>query len=87
MAFDKTNTGTLSRNKDKDPNNPAHEKWADAKGTINIDGVEYWLDGWLKNGDNGRWTSLKVRRKEAKQGTPPGTNKTSVPQDDSDVPF
>lgn len=43
MAFDKTDTFSLSRNERK-----ASDKHADFTGSLNIDGVEYWLDAWTK---------------------------------------
>jgi hypothetical protein len=36
----------------------------DYGGTINIDGVEYWLSAWLKDGKSRKYMSLSVRPKE-----------------------
>ena len=42
--FDRTNTGTLGRAKEK----PKSEKHPTHTGSININGVEYWLSAWVK---------------------------------------
>lgn len=45
--YDNTNTGILKVNdKGDNPNRP------DRTGSINIDGKEYWLSGWIKKVDN-----------------------------------
>ena len=54
--YDNTNKGAIWRNQNKqdNPNAP------DFKGTINIEGVEYWLSGWSKKqGDNPNAPSVK----------------------------
>lgn len=58
--FDKTNTFVLFVN-DKGDN----EKRPDRTGTLNVDGVEYYLDGWIKQGSKGPFLSGKVKRKDA----------------------
>jgi hypothetical protein len=64
-AYDNTNSGILTIN-DKD-GNPARP---DRKGTINVDGVEYWISGWIKDGREGtklegqKYMSLKLEKKE-----------------------
>ena len=54
-------TGSLFANdrkeKDTDPN---------AKGTAVIDGVEYWVSAWTREGENGRWQSLAFTKKDEK---------------------
>jgi hypothetical protein len=63
--FDDTNRGSLFNNvggkkSDTDP---------DYSGTINIDGAEYRLAGWIKvsTAKGTKFLSLSVRPKEAKQ--------------------
>lgn len=65
MPYDNRNTGMLARNDRKEqPNHP------DYRGTINVDGVEYWLSGWLKEGKAGgkmegrKFFSLSVEPKQ-----------------------
>lgn len=92
--YDNTNTGALFVN-DKGDN----EKRPDRRGTINIEGVEYKLSGWLRtpNGGGQQFLSLKAERKDAQQGPaaqkePPARQSTSRPMpepDDfeDDIPF
>lgn len=60
-TYDNTNRGILSRNdrKEKDTH-PSH------KGSINIEGVEYWLDAWTqeRKDGSGKFFSLSVKRKD-----------------------
>ena len=68
MAYDNTNSGILTRN-DKQGN----ENRPDYRGSINVDGVEYWLSAWIKEGRDGtklagqKYMSLSVQAKEARQ--------------------
>ena len=68
MAYDNTNSGILTRN-DKQGN----EARPDYRGSINVDGVEYWLSAWIKEGREGtklagqKYMSLSVQPKEARQ--------------------
>ena len=58
--FDNTNRGSLFVNdrKEKDTH-------PDRTGSINVDGVEYFLDGWLKTSASGKqFLSLSVKRKD-----------------------
>jgi hypothetical protein len=41
--FDNTNTGTLWRNEQK-----ADEKGRDYSGSLDVEGVEYWLSGFVR---------------------------------------
>jgi len=57
--FDNTNRGVLFKNENKE-----QETHSDYKGNININGVEYWLNGWLKTSKNGKkYFSLAVKTK------------------------
>jgi hypothetical protein len=57
--FDPTNRGTLEKNKEKRDENDR-----DYKGALNIDGREYWLSGYMKNGKYGPFLSLKAKPKD-----------------------
>ena len=66
MAYDNTNTGILAANARKEKEtHPTHT------GSINVDGVEYWLSAWVNEGKPGsklegkKYFSLKINRKEA----------------------
>lgn len=43
MAYDNTNRGAMWPNNDK-----ASEKHPDFKGSLNADGIEYWVSGWKR---------------------------------------
>jgi hypothetical protein len=76
--FDKTNTWTLNKN-DKGDN----ERRPDYRGTVNIEGVEYTLSGWVREGAKGKFISGPVEpKKDDKQPA-----KTAGDDDDSDLPF
>ena len=81
MSYDNTNRGSVWRNEDKTEANPT---WADFKGTINIEGVEYWLNAWKRKPDANPKApplSFTVQRKE-KQPAPEQPN--DYPQNGSD---
>lgn len=62
MSYDNTNRGQMWRNNDKQKDTDR-----DFQGSINIDGVEYWLSGWSrKQGDNPKSPSVRfsVQRKD-----------------------
>jgi hypothetical protein len=52
------NSGTLFKNDRKEK-----ETHADYNGSITVDGVEYWLNAWVKTGKKGKFFSLSVRPK------------------------
>ena len=88
MAFDRTNTGTLGKNDDKTDANPT---WADYKGQIDIDGTGYWLSGWIKEGQGGKFISLSVKPKgspqPAERPAPKRNSDVSGRDPDEDIPF
>jgi hypothetical protein len=49
MTYDNTNTGILFRNDRRE-----NEKQPEFTGTINVDGVEFWLSAWVKTSKEGR---------------------------------
>jgi hypothetical protein len=76
MEYDNTNRGVLFRNDDK-----RSDKSPDYFGTIDVDGVEHQLSGWIKTSSKGtKYMSLAVKMKETKE------DKSSVPFNDN-VPF
>ena len=86
MAYDNTNRWTLNKNdrKEKDTH-------PDYKGSLNLDGVDYWIDGWIKDGANGKFISgsLKPKDQQGAYGAPtrPAGNAQAMPDLDDDVPF
>ena len=80
MAYDNTNTGALFKAKER-----ATDKHPEYSGTINVDGKEYWLAGWVKESKAGqKFFSLAVKPKEA-QKAPAKT--ASIHDMESDIPF
>ena len=62
MAYEqKDNTGSLFKNDRREKDSHPH-----AKGSATIDGVEYWVSAWTKEGQKGRWQSLSFQRKDEK---------------------
>lgn len=56
---DNNNHGTISKNTNK-----TKENHPDIRGKCIVDGVEYWLAGWLKQNANGSYYSLAFTPKE-----------------------
>lgn len=83
--FDKTNTGIISKNdrKEKDTH-------PDIRGSINVEGREFWVDGWRKerNDGSGSFYSLSVKPKDAPAQKPaPKAPARQAFDDSDDVPF
>jgi hypothetical protein len=85
QQYDNTNRGIISKNDRK-----TQDKHPDIKGSINVDGVEYWLDGWQKKrqSDGATFYSLSVKRKEGQ--APAQQRQSSQPspaKQDEEIPF
>ena len=80
------NSGVLFKNENKD-----NEKKPDYKGNIMVDGNEYWLSAWIKEGKTGKFMGLAVSPRDAQPpaGKVPygqgGTTKEG--RDSEDIPF
>jgi len=82
MAYDNTNKGILTKNdKGDNPNRP------DWKGSINVDGKEYWLSAWVKVGKEDsklagqKYFSIETKEKETQRPA------VSLSQMDDEIPF
>lgn len=84
MTYDNTNRWTLNRNPRKEK-----DSHPDYKGSINVtEPGEYWLDGWIKDGANGKFISGTVKLKDAPQQTASQAYAGAEARDlDDDVPF
>lgn len=67
-------SGSLFKNEKKEK-----DSHPSMKGSAKINGVEYWVSGWTKEGKKGKWISLAFKKKE-------GTV-VAKPNDELDVPF
>ena len=79
MEYDNTNRGVLFKNDRKDTDNHP-----DYKGSININGEEFWLSSWLKEGKTGKYMSLSVTPKNAQPVAQPVAAHAAA---EEDVPF
>ena len=87
MSYDNTNSGMLARNDRKES-----EKHPDFKGSIYVDGKDYWLSAWVKEGKPGgkmegrKFFSLSVSPKEQSAPKAAPQKATSFDQLDDDIP-
>lgn len=88
--YDNTNRGILSKNdRKKKDTHPDHT------GTLNVEGIEYYVDAWVKErkDKSGKFFSLAVKRKSPIVNAPPADPKSKpvtvgVFDDiDDDIPF
>jgi len=87
--YDNTNRGALFKNTRREKD--THPEY---NGSINVDGHDYWISAWVKDGKSGKFFSLSVKRKDGTADRPAQEFKAAVKQsfpearlDDSDVPF
>ena len=62
----KDNSGVLFKNDRKETENQP-----DYKGSVKVDGVDYWLSAWIKEGQNGKFMSLATKRKDSQESRKP----------------
>jgi hypothetical protein len=78
--YDNTNSGALFANADRKT-----DKHPNARGTLNVDGVEYWISAWTKTSKKGdKYQSLSVQRKDQQEQKP--ADSAGGPLND-DIPF
>ena len=89
QQYDNTNRGSIWKNdKRESDKHPTHT------GSINIDGKEYWLNGWVRAKDANEKApamSFSVRAKDGGNGTTQRQDHKPNEQDindiESDIPF
>lgn len=82
MAETYPNSGILSRNKRKE-----QDKHPDHTGSATIDGKDYWVNAWVKDGKDGKFFSLSFKLKEGRQDSRPAPSGRRTPDLDDDIPF
>ena len=85
MQYDNSNRGAIFKNEDKQQDNHP-----DYKGSLNVNGVDLWVSGWLKTSEKTgkKFMSLSVKPKNAapvKQASKPKSSGFDDMNDD--VPF
>ena len=85
--YDDTNRWILFKNERKE-----NDKHADYSGTLNVDGREFWINGWVREGAKGKFFSGSIKAKESlREAAAPKQTVTSGkydPLDDGDsIPF
>ena len=82
MEYDNNNRGSLFKNDRKDD-----AKFPDYKGSINVDGIDYWLSAWIKVSKDGqKFMSLSVKNKNADASLQP-KKKVKQEEFDDSMPF
>ena len=82
MSYDNTNSGALFKNDRKETDNHP-----DYKGSINVGGVEYWINAWLNESKSGqKYMGLKIKAKDAAPVAPAPAPEASDAFGD-DIPF
>lgn len=88
--YDNTNTGCVFKNERK-----AEDWQPEYRGWLNVDGVEYWMDLKIREGQKGKFFSVKIKRKDRPAGgkAVPAAMPTSIPRPpepkftDDEIPF
>lgn len=94
MAYElRDGQGSLFKNERKEA-----EKHPDYTGSVKIDGREFWLSAWIKDGAKGKFMSLALKPKDEQPARkappdirPPGGNAPraarTAQQFDDEIPF
>lgn len=78
----KDNSGVLFKNEKK-----TEDKHPLYKGQAMIDGQEYWISAWLKDGKNGKFMSLAFELKKEQNGNIKASSKKEEESSEDSMPF
>jgi len=81
-GYDNTNKGILGRNDRKTQDNHP-----DFSGSINIEGREYWLSGWIKERKDGSGKFFSLTAKPKDGVSAPAAPRPSPAELNDDIPF
>jgi hypothetical protein len=81
-GYDNNNKGTISKNDKK--TEPKHK---DYSGSAVIDGQEYWISGWIKDGRNGKFLSLAFDLKDKNKASSSSRASNQEESSDDEMPF
>jgi hypothetical protein len=79
METKRDNSGVLFKNDKKD-----NERAPEYKGNIMVDGNEYWISAWIKEGKTGKFMGLAVSPRDAQ---PPANKPMPKNLDNDSIPF
>ena len=82
--YDNTNKGTIAKNTRKET-----DSHPDIAGSINVEGKDFWISGWLKKNsrDGSSFYSLSVKPKQERAAEIVRQSREPVDDDDSLIPF
>lgn len=79
--YDNTNRGSIFINDRKEQD--SHPDW---KGSINVNGTDYWISGWKKSSKEGKkFISLSVREKDQERQSSEPTRKAPAKAKSDDL--
>ena len=84
MEYDNTNRGSIWKNEKKET-----EKHPDFTGSLNVEGVEYWVSAWKRKPDasvKAPALSFSIKEKDAQKQRPVPAQTVATDFDD-DIPF